>query len=186
MLNIDFDPLPRFSTERLVLRPLKADDDNALLALRSDDRVNEFIHRQKMQSIEEAQAMITKLNNGITDNKWGYWAVALKSDPTLIGTVCLFNIIKEDSRAEIGYELIPGEQGKGLVQEAVSKIIEYTFGSLRVKTIIAWIKTGNERSVKLVEKLGFTRDQEAELKSEEARAMGMMIYSLNSESWKSS
>jgi ribosomal-protein-alanine N-acetyltransferase len=85
------------------------------------------------------------------------WAITLKNEPKLIGTIVYWNIIKEKDEAEVGYELLPQWHGKGIMQEALSKVIEFGFTTLGIKTIVADPKAGNQRSVKLLEKCGFTK-----------------------------
>ena len=63
--------------------------------------------------------------------------------------------MKEDLVAEIGYALLPGFQGKGIMQEAIEKVIEYGFISMKLKSIVADLKPANIKSIKLLERNGF-------------------------------
>ena len=85
-----------------------------------------------------------------------------KSTKKFIGTVCFWNIVKEEDKAELGYELIYEAQGKGYMQEAVNSVIDFGFRSMKLKTMEAVIKAGNDRSVKLAEKFGFTCTKQGE------------------------
>src|SRR5688500_12404638 len=107
MDTINFIPFPNLTTERLILRQLEIQDENEVFALRSDKRVNEFLARPKPEVVEDARKFIEKINDQIAKNAGIYWAITLKNDNKLIGTICYWNIVKEHSRAEIGYELHP-------------------------------------------------------------------------------
>jgi RimJ/RimL family protein N-acetyltransferase len=85
-----------------------------------------------------------------------YWAVTLSNSPKLIGTVCLWNFNNKGTKAEIGYELHPDFQGKGIMQEAVKEVINYGFNRLKLSLISAYTHQDNSKSIMLLEKNGFT------------------------------
>ena len=170
---------PTLTTDRLILRQLEPSDENEIFALRSDDRVNEFLDRSKANTIEDARVFIQKINNGMRDNACAYWGLALNDDNKLIGTICLWNISMENSTAEIGYELQPAFQGNGYVHEAIGRVIEYGFEVMKLHTILAELDPANVKSIKILEKNGFKRivnsgDIEAELRK-------TIVYSLDRE-----
>ncbi len=140
MENIQHIPFPIFTTSRLILRSLKIEDANEILLLRSNKKVNEFIDRPETTNIEDAKKFIEKIQKGIKNKESFYWAITLKDSDTLIGTICCFNISVEKTMAEIGYELHPDFHGKGIMQEAISKVISWGFEELRLNTITALSK----------------------------------------------
>jgi len=90
------------------------------------------------------------------------WAITLRDDPKLIGTIGIWNIVKEKAEAEIGYELLPQYQGKGIILQALKTAIKFGFDTLKLKTIVAASRADNLRSVKLLEKCGFTKTGETD------------------------
>lgn len=128
--------LPALETERLLLRKLVPADAAAVFSLRSDERVNQFLDRPKMHSVEEAEKFIEKINLGIKNREWLYWAIDLKSSPSsLSGTACLWNFNGDRTVAELGYELLPGFHGKGMMHEAIRTLIDFAFDEIKLKTI---------------------------------------------------
>ncbi|MEO6550457.1 MAG: GNAT family N-acetyltransferase, partial [Ferruginibacter sp.] len=123
MTNKIFTPFPVLKTDRLILRQLAITDDNEIFALRSDDSVNRYLDRRPSKSIEDAKSFIQAINEIIQKNDSIYWAISLSGK--LIGTICLFKFADDNSKAEIGYELLPIYQGKGFMQEAASKVLEF-------------------------------------------------------------
>ena len=119
MLYLNFTPFPRLTTQRLLLRKLTIKDAKEIMILRSDEQVNKFLDRPKSGNITDAEKFIEKINNGIDNNQSIYWVITLTNSDALIGTICLWNISSESDNAEIGYELHPDFQGKGLMQEAI-------------------------------------------------------------------
>ena len=150
--------LPLLTTERLLLRQLQPADDIAIFALRSNQQVNTFIQRPLAEDIIDAQYFIQSINEGIAHKNWFYWAIIIKENGQLIGTICLWHIAPDLSTAEIGYELHPAYQGLGFMNEAMQTIIQYGLHTLHVKTLEAYTQPQNTRSVKLLEKNNFAID----------------------------
>jgi ribosomal-protein-alanine N-acetyltransferase len=98
-MNINFSPFPILQTERLILRKLSLDDAEEIYFLRSDEEVNRYLDRKKANDLDDAHAFINKLNIGIANDKWIYWAVCFKDNPKLIGTICLWNLNDEENKA---------------------------------------------------------------------------------------
>ena len=155
MQEINFTPFPVLTTERLILRQLKDTDDIAISSLRSDDSVNKYIARSKQTNIDQAKAFIIKINDGIKQNKSIYWVVCLKDNPDLLGTICLWNFSKDKTYAELGYELNPSSQGKGLMDEALKCVLNYSFHTLGLHTIEAFTHKDNVGSTRMLVKNNF-------------------------------
>ena len=160
MNKLNFRPFPILTTERLTLRCLEVSDDQQLFMLRSSKIVNRYIDRPIQKNTEEIRAFITKVKNGIDNNEWIYWVISLKENPTLIGTICYWNFSEEKTVAEIGYELDPAFQGKGIMSEALKKIIEFGFQEIKLDTIEAYTHKKNNSSTKLLLKYNFKQDVE--------------------------
>jgi [ribosomal protein S5]-alanine N-acetyltransferase len=179
MLNANFTPFPNLVTERLILRQLEIEDADEIFALRSSDDVNRFLDRPKAITIDEAKQFIYKINNGINKNEGLYWAITLKNEHKLIGTICYWNISKENDRAEVGYELHPYYQGKGIMQEAILKIIDFGFEQMKLKTITAVPSGDNYKSRKLLEKNNFKIDPGLQaIFGHQGDLANMVVYSL--------
>ncbi len=167
MLEINLNPFPELTTSRLLLRQLSLDDAEEIFQLRSDKEVSALIDRPIATSIDDAREFINK----IIAARAMFWVIALKDNPKLIGTIMYWNMVKERETAEIGYELLPQYHGKGIMQEALVKVIEFGFNTLDLKTIVAELKAINEPSVKLLEKRGFIKKSVIE--------NGYVIYELH-------
>jgi len=55
----------------------------------------------------------------------------------------------------VGYALDEQEQGKGMISEALGAAIRYVFGNLKMHRIVAAYMPRNERSARVLRKLGF-------------------------------
>jgi [ribosomal protein S5]-alanine N-acetyltransferase len=176
LLHLNFTPFPVITTQRLILRKLSIKDAEQIMLLRSDERVNKFIDRPKSIDLNEAKKFIEKIENGINNNQWIYWIITLKGDNTLIGTICLWNISIKNDMAELGYELQPNFQGKGIMQETIIKILDYGFNKMKLKVITAFTHTNNNKSTNLLLKNTFLLDNNNDYVSAEDAGEQSVYY----------
>lgn len=148
-------PPTNLTTERLFLRELRLDDAGEIFRLRSNKDVNDLIGRQSAVTIDDAIDFIRMIQANAANDKGVLWAITLTGDPKLIGTVLYWNIEREKDKAELGYELLPEHWGKGIMTEALKKVIEFGFKELKFKEIMADPNERNDKSIRLLEKLGF-------------------------------
>jgi ribosomal-protein-alanine N-acetyltransferase len=157
-MNFNFSPFPVLETDRLRLRALSSLDAQQIHELRSDPKIAELTGRVPSTGIEDALIHIKKIEDLIEHNESIYWVISFKDDPALAGTICFWNFDTENESAEIGYELLPEFQKKGIMGEAIKCVIDYGFEKMMVKTISAFPSMANASSVKLLENLGFQSD----------------------------
>lgn len=159
MLQPDFSNFPEIKTERLLLRKLAHTDAHEILKLRSDDLVMRYIDKEKTATIEDAEAFIKRITQSLNNNDGITWAIALADEPlTLIGTIGYWRLIKEHYRAELGYMLDPVYWNKGMMKEALLKIIDIGFNTLKLHSIEAHINPGNEASAGILTSTGFVKE----------------------------
>jgi ribosomal-protein-alanine N-acetyltransferase len=180
MLILNFSPFPNLKTDRLYLRRLTIEDENEIFFLRSDESINKYVERPKPNSLADARSHINKLNNGIENNELIFWGITfLNNNPAIIGTICLWNISKENYTAEVGFDLMTDFQGKGIMKEALSEVTRYGFQTLKFRRLVAWIHSENTRSISLLSKFNFIRDLDEEKKANKTELENMVIYTLN-------
>lgn len=158
MPELNFHPFPALTTQRLVLRKMSDNDANEMFFLRSDAQVMKYIDRSPAQSVDEALAFIRMINSALDNNEYINWAISLKDDSKLIGNICFWRIQKEHYRAEIGYVLHPAYQGKGIMHEAITAVLDYGFKVMGLHSVEANVNPENIASIKLLEKNGFIRE----------------------------
>ena len=185
MLNINFNPFPEITTDRLLLRAVSKSDVKEIFFLRSDKRVMKYIDKTPAETLDDADEFITKITELEKNNEVVTWAIVLKGDSKLIGTICYWNIQKEHYRAEIGYVLHPDYWGKGIMQEALLEIFSYGFNVMKLHSIEANVNPDNSASIKLLEKNNFSR--EAYFKENyfyDGKFLDTAIYSLLTNEYK--
>jgi len=143
-------------TERLVLRPFRDEDLDALVAYRNDPEVARYqdwdgISRDDALGMVRAQ---TQTSLG-APGRWQQIAIALATGGELVGDLGLF--LSADGRsATLGFTLAKRYQGLGLAREALAGLIEALFGGAEVERLEAVTDTRNARAMALLAALGFT------------------------------
>ena len=155
MVNLIFKPFPILTSERLTLRKLSTDDQQAIFALRSDTAINKYLDRAPSKTIEDAINFINKINEHIQKNNSIYWVIMLTETKMVVGTICLYDFSDENNSCEIGYELMTKFQGQGIMKEAAEEVIAYAFRTLQVQKIVAFTHHQNQHSTKLLTSLKF-------------------------------
>lgn len=151
-----FKPFPILTTERLTLRQLEMNDEQAIFVLRSDREISKYLDRPISNTIDDARNFINKVNENIDKNTSLYWAIMLTERNRLVGTICLYGFSdEEDNTCEIGYELLPNFQQQGIMKEAVETVIHFTFSTIKVQKIEAFVHRDNQSSINLLKKLSF-------------------------------
>ncbi len=158
MLNVNFYPFPILQTSRLILRQLKTEDAKELFEIRSSKTVMKYINRPLATTISDANEFILKANDSTKNNEGISWAITLKGEDKFIGFIGFWRMKKEDFRSEIGFMLHPTHQGKGIMNEAVNKVIEYGFDTMQLHSIEADVDPENISSIKLLEKNKFIKE----------------------------
>jgi len=155
-----FEPFPTLSTSRMSLRKMEESDAADVLALRSHPQLIEFVDRPLLKQIKEADFFIFERNQGIDQGSWIFWALSPSDQKALWGSICLWNFDWKRKKADVGYEIHPLYQRKGLMNEALIAVIDYGFRSLDLHSIEAFTHYANLASVGLLQKNGFQAKEE--------------------------
>jgi ribosomal-protein-alanine N-acetyltransferase len=150
--------VPRLTTPRLGLRALQADDAAALLEVLGDQRVTRYHSMPTLASLAEAQDALARVDQRFQTGEMIRWAIQLRTQRRLIGTIGLLHVVAEHHRGELGYELAHRWWGQGLMPEAAAAVIDYGFTALGLHRIEAGVLVGNDASVRVLDKLGFREE----------------------------
>ncbi len=155
MSEISFTPFPKITTKNYNLRRLSINDDKEIFKLRSDKQVTKYLGMQQAKSINDAREFIDKINAGIKNDEWIMWVIESKETATYIGTICLWNLSDDRTKADIGFEILPDHFGKGIMQEVIPIILKYGFNDMQLDVIEGEVDLENIKSIKLMKKFGF-------------------------------
>ena len=86
----------------------------------------------------------------------GLWALELRETGEFLGQVGLFPVEGKGPEVEVAYELAPRVWGHGYATEAARALVDYGFGELGLRRIVALILPDNARSRNVASKSGLT------------------------------
>ncbi len=152
-----FDSLT-LPTQRLLLRPLRASDAEALMAIFSDPAVMRYWSSAPWSSIEQARAFVDRDLEAMASGESLRLGLERMADHQLIGQCTLFSFSQPCRRAEIGYSLLHSAWGHGYMHEALKVLVSFGFDVLCLNRIEADIDPRNGPSASSVERLGFRKE----------------------------
>jgi ribosomal-protein-alanine N-acetyltransferase len=163
---VELEP-PILTTERLILRTASEDDAGALAAYVTEERAfhkawgprrpeewyTEAFWRQRVAEYEERRRNDQGMMLLILDREGG----------DVLGRVNFSNVVRGAFHAcHLGYELRESAQGRGIMTEAAGAAIGYAFETWNLHRVMANHRPNNDRSERVLRRLGFTREGMAE------------------------
>ena len=145
------------TTERLILRPFRDADFEAVHEYASDEAVTRYTSFGP-NSPEETREFLARCLAEVDESPRQHYnlAITLRGDDRAIGGVG-FNIDHpRHDGAEMGYVLHPSQWGKGIATEASSAILRYAFDTVDLHRIVARCHPDNPASAAVMRKLGMT------------------------------
>jgi len=152
-----FTSLP-LDTERLILRPYRPEDTNAVFEMFSDPRVMRYWSWLPWTELDQAKDAVTRDIEAYEGGRYLRLGIERREDHAFLGQCILLNFVAHSRRAEIGYSLASWAWGRGYMHEALEKLVCYGFESLNLNRLEADIDPRNEASARSLERLGFLRE----------------------------
>ncbi|GAB2594487.1 N-acetyltransferase [Paractinoplanes abujensis] len=146
-------------TERLLLRDWRDDDLDALAAMNADPEVMRFILDGAVRDREQTAEGLQRMMRSWQQNRFGLFAV--EKDGTLIGWAGLAipDFLPEILPAvEIGWRLDRPYWGHGYATEAAREALRFGFDEAGLDRIVSIRHVENERSRRVMEKLGLRHE----------------------------
>jgi len=153
-------PQLNFSTERLQAIEITLDDLEDIHRLESIPEVDEFNTLGIPGKISDTEKMILQVIEGRSKKpRDSYtWKVVLKETNQFIG-LAGFSLSNDKFRlGEIYYKLHPDNWGKGYATELSKQMVILGFSKFNLHKVEAGVATGNVRSIRVLEKIGMTRE----------------------------
>jgi RimJ/RimL family protein N-acetyltransferase len=144
-------------TERLVLRPIETDDWRMLYPIMSDPVVMAHWDSSEIEDPDVVQQMIAAQVDDMSADRACYWAVERGADHAFLGACDLSDIDWRHRRGEVGFVLAGAAWGQGYGLEAMRAVVDHAAG-LGLKRLWARAHAGNERSERLLQRLGFEEE----------------------------
>ena len=149
-----FSKIPTLETERLILRKMLVSDKEDIYAYSCREDVTEFLTWAPHTSMEYTQDYLRYIGQRYSVGDYFDWAVVEKASGRVIGSCGFTRFDYPNDAGEIGYVFHPDFGGKGYATEAVGEVVRFGFVALKLHRIEARYLKGNDRSCKLMERLG--------------------------------
>ena len=147
----------RLETERLTIRRMEEKDAENLFAMVGNQQFcDEDGGYPAFRTMDERFLRMVKQFCGEQNR----FAIAMKDNDAMIGVLHLMKPLEERavSAVEIGYGIAPAFQRKGYGSEAVRAMVDYCHNDLKIEMVLAGAFAFNEKSQRMLEKLGFVRE----------------------------
>lgn len=154
-------PLPptiQINTERLLIRPVTADDLDDLLLVNGDDTVTHFLPYATWQSQADGVAWLARVAARTADGSGQQLVIERTSDGKVIGAILLFRYDEASARLEVGYVLGRHAWHQGYATEALRGVLNSAFRAWGIRRIEAEVNPDNSASTTLLLRLGFVHE----------------------------
>ncbi|MCF7792922.1 MAG: GNAT family N-acetyltransferase [Candidatus Cloacimonetes bacterium] len=145
---------PTLETKRLILRKISGDDKEDLFELLTNSEMDKKMIWNHLDDMDEIEAYITEVRDSYNMNHPSCFGIELKEDNHLIGVVEFFNYKEEFNCVEMHYMLLPKHHRKGMMTEALLKILSFIFDKTDINRIEAFCLKENKAAAKVLEKAG--------------------------------
>lgn len=145
-------------TERLLIRPIWANDNELVFSYRSDTEMNKY-QGFVPKELKEVDEFIAK--NPLKFNQpesWYQVVIIEKKSNKIIGDIGIHFVGDDDFQCEIGCTLNKKYQGKGFATNAMKITIDYLFHNLNKHRISGSVDPNNSNSIRLLERLNFRKE----------------------------
>jgi RimJ/RimL family protein N-acetyltransferase len=145
-------------SSRLALEPIREHHGERLFEVLQDPSIYTYVPTEPPASVaalRERYAFLARRQSPDGREAWLNWAIRLESTGVYIGTVQA--TVREDATALLAYELGAEYRGAGYATEACRAVMRELVREHEVREIRAYVDTRNERSIRLLERLGFGR-----------------------------
>lgn len=163
-------------TERLILREFVLSDTDFIIQLLNSPGWLAFIGDRHVTSEEQAtNYLVNGPLKSYKQNGFGLSMVELINERIPIG---MCGILKRDEleSPDIGFAFLPEYSGHGYAYEITSALIKFARERLELKQLFAITVPANERSIRLLQKTGFTyRKKHISVNTKEE----LFLFSLN-------
>lgn len=146
---------PMLETERLVLRPVSADEEDSLHRISNEPNVRLHLWDNEPVSQATIKALVAQSDRMLSEEKIGVFGVRMRGREDLLG-FCGFVRLEGMQEAELWYELTQKVWGRGIATEAAWACVRYAFEEVGMERVIAGADAPNTASLRVIEKLGMS------------------------------
>lgn len=145
-------------TKNLNIRLLTKEDSSNLFVLYSDTEAQRYTDIDLLKSLDDAQKRINSMNAKANNEELLPLGIFSRATKDFLGTISLYDFDYKHAYASLGFQLAKDYWGRGLMHESLTSFIKFVFNKLKLHRIEAQTYVENERSIKVLEQLGFKKE----------------------------
>lgn len=150
--------MPKLRTQRLALRPIVEDDVPALHRFWTNPDVRRYLWDDRIISVQQVRDIVAASQAFFEEVGSGFFAIALPARPERLIGFCGHRRFEDGESVELLYGILPEHWGAGLVTEAAIEVLRHGFESCGFDRVVAATDTPNQRSVRVMQRLGMVFD----------------------------
>jgi [ribosomal protein S5]-alanine N-acetyltransferase len=151
-----FGEVPKFETDRLILRKMNLEDKEDVFEYASDPLVTAHTIWDYHKSIDDSIGFLKFMIDKYERHQECNWGIVYKENNKLIGTCGFVYWSPEHNRAEIGYALSRLYWNKGVMTEAMTPLMKFGFETMQLNRLEARCNIDNIGSERVMQKLGMS------------------------------
>jgi ribosomal-protein-alanine N-acetyltransferase len=153
-----FSHLPTLETDRLLLRMMGPGDVEDVFAYASDPEVARFVTWDHHASLEDSARYVEYMMGRHERGEVSEWGMDLREDGRLIGTCGFLGWSPPHARAEVAFALSRRYWNRGLMTEAVGRVVAFGFDRMGLNRVEARCLVDNVAARRVLEKAGMRRE----------------------------
>lgn len=146
--------MPNLSTDRLILRPIASSDLAALQEFWNNPEVRRYLWDDHIMSRDDVAEIIAASKNCFDQLGSGFFAVEVAKNPGMLMGFCGHRQFEDGKQMELLYGILPEYWGEGYGTEAAQEVLRHGFDACGIDHVIAATDTPNQRSVRVLQRLG--------------------------------
>lgn len=144
------------STERLLLRRPRVSDAEAIYEYASDPEVTRYMVWRTTTELRETIEVLARRAPAWETGEEFCWVITIPPQDRAIGTI---SCRVRETTADFGYVLNRQYWGQGYMTEAAQTIVDWALRLPSIKRVWATCDIDNVASVRVLEKVGLTREE---------------------------
>lgn len=168
------------STDRLILRPIASSDLAALHEFWNQPDVRRYLWDDKQISRETVADIVAASEACFAEFGSGFFAIEVARNPGILVGFCGHRRFEDGEQIELLFGILPDFWGEGFVTEAATEVLRHGFETCGIDRVIAAADTPNQRSVRVLQRLGMVFEERREF-----HGLDTVFYSISRPEFRS-
>lgn len=150
-----FAEFEELSTSNLILRRFRYDDaEDFYIRVSGSEKVTKYMLFQPHKTLKESEESIEKILSRYEEGNAYTWAIASRSDNSVIGRIDLLRFDEEESSCSFAYMLGEEFWGQGFGTETLAAALKFAFEKMEMQVVVADHMSENVASGAVMKKAG--------------------------------